>query len=184
MLIPCPECKQQISEDAPSCPKCGRPITDEEAREAVAAKQEEAREAVAAKQKDLRVTGYAIVAVVVIFLLVLAFASRSPSPDTHLPRSSTPESPSDKNIEAWVMAQQFVKGQLRAPSTASFGSVFGDYQGPDEHVTALGDGRYQVVGWVDAENAFGAKVRSDFLCILRELSNEEWRCEQVSVTGR
>jgi len=182
MLIPCPECKQQISEDAPSCPKCGRPITDEEAREAVAAKQEEAREAVAAKQKDLRVTGYAIVAVVVIFLLVLVFASRPPSPDEDVPRLSTPTR--GPKIEAWVMAQQFVKGQLRAPSTASFGSVFGDYQDPDEHVTALGDGRYQVVGWVDAENAFGAKVRSDFLCILRELSNEEWRCEQVSVTGR
>ena len=31
MLIPCPECKQKISSDAPSCPKCGRPLSREEA---------------------------------------------------------------------------------------------------------------------------------------------------------
>ena len=29
-LIKCPECKQKISSEASNCPKCGRPLTDED----------------------------------------------------------------------------------------------------------------------------------------------------------
>lgn len=36
MLIQCPECKQQISEQAASCPKCGRPVSDEDRERAQA----------------------------------------------------------------------------------------------------------------------------------------------------
>jgi hypothetical protein len=42
MLIPCPECKQKISDQAESCPKCGRPLgADDVQRAAAAARREE-----------------------------------------------------------------------------------------------------------------------------------------------
>jgi len=89
----------------------------------------------------------------------------------------------ENKIEMWVAAQGFVKRSLRAPSTASFGSVFGEYQDPDSCVTDLGGRRYRVRGWVDAENAFGAKVRSDFVCVVKD-EGETWRLESIEIEGR
>ncbi len=79
-------------------------------------------------------------------------------------------------MSAWIMAKKFVKQSLISPTTASFGSVFSDYQDPDEIVTDLGGGKYQIKGWVDAENIFGAKkVRNYFICDLEYLGNSQWK---------
>jgi len=72
------------------------------------------------------------------------------------------------------MAQQFVKESLKAPSTADFGSVFGDYQNPSNAVSQFPDKTYQVKIWVDAQNSFGAKIRSHFTLHLRYDGNQRW----------
>lgn len=48
--------------------------------------------------------------------------------------------------------EELVKQQLKAPSTAEFNS------------SASGDGTWTVVGTVDAQNGFGAMIRSEFGC--------------------
>ncbi|PIR85230.1 hypothetical protein COU15_02415 [Candidatus Kaiserbacteria bacterium CG10_big_fil_rev_8_21_14_0_10_45_20] len=58
-----------------------------------------------------------------------------------------------------IMAQNYVKQVLKSPSTADF-SMF-DYRYVD-----LGDGRHKVTSYVDAQNSFGAEVRSDYSVIL------------------
>lgn len=73
------------------------------------------------------------------------------------------------------MAQQFVKDNLKSPSTADFGGVFSDYQDPDQVVTVLGDGKFRVRAWVDAQNAFGATIRNRFVCVLEYVGNDRWR---------
>lgn len=88
-----------------------------------------------------------------------------------------------QKISAWVMAQQFVEEQLKSPSTASYGSVFGDYQDPDEVVSDLGGGRYTVIGWVDAQNSFGAILRRPFVCELKSLGDDKWRCLSLDFIG-
>jgi ankyrin repeat protein len=86
---------------------------------------------------------------------------------------------------AWVMAKSFVKEGLRSPSTASFGRVFsGDYQTAEDCVKYLGDGQYRATGWVDAENAFGAKVRTDFICDLAYVGDDKWRCTDLQMNQR
>ena len=70
------------------------------------------------------------------------------------------------DASVWQMAKKFVRDRLKAPSTADFGSAFGDYQKPSDAVTDLGGDRFRVTGWVDAENAFGAKLRSNWICEL------------------
>jgi hypothetical protein len=76
----------------------------------------------------------------------------------------------DRKTEAWVMAQQFVKDYLKSPRTADFGG-FSDFQSPDRCVTELANGEYVVSGWVDAQNGFGAVVRSNFVVKLRKSSD-------------
>jgi len=85
-------------------------------------------------------------------------------------------------IDAWVMAQTFVKRGLKAPSTADFGSVFsGDHQKPDEVCkrNAGSDETWTCSGWVDAQNAFGAQVRNHFVITLtyQRDSAETWRSD-------
>jgi hypothetical protein len=77
-----------------------------------------------------------------------------------------------KKTEAWVMAQEFVTKSLATPSTASFGGAFSD-QGPN-CVTSLGNGVYRVNGWVDAQNRFGAMIRSDFSVTVKDEGNDQW----------
>lgn len=69
----------------------------------------------------------------------------------------------DLSSEAWVMAQLFLEDHLKSPSTASYG-----WQTSDDCVTNLGDGVYQVKGWVDSQNSFGATVRTEFVVKVKD----------------
>ena len=73
-----------------------------------------------------------------------------------------PKMPSSKATDgdAIVACRDAVKDQLKAPSTAEFSG---------ESVTWQGS-RATVTGSVDAENSFGAQVRTDWTC-------------QVSISG-
>lgn len=86
------------------------------------------------------------------------------------------ESDADSKSVAWKMAQKFVKERLKAPSTASFGSVLGDYQDPNDVVEDLGNGKFRVSAWVDSENTFSAMIRSHFICELEWIGGNNWRC--------
>lgn len=66
----------------------------------------------------------------------------------------------DREIDAWVCAQDIVENNLKAPSTAKFCKY------PDATVTYLGGADYMIFGWVDAENGYGAKLRTNFVVTL------------------
>lgn len=78
--------------------------------------------------------------------------------------------------EAVVMAEEFVKSRLKAPGTAEFNSY-----DPDK-VTEIEKNKFKVTGWVDAENSFGAKIRSNYLAVVRyEPEQEKWYLEEISI---
>lgn len=54
--------------------------------------------------------------------------------------------------------ESFVKKNLKAPSSADFAPH------RELHITGSGTGPWTVVGYVDAQNSFGAKIRSTFTC--------------------
>ncbi|WP_300265884.1 hypothetical protein [Microbacterium sp.] len=58
----------------------------------------------------------------------------------------------DNASEAISQCEGEIEEKLKAPSTAEFDS------------TATGSGTWTVVGTVDAENSFGAKLRSSYQC--------------------
>lgn len=78
----------------------------------------------------------------------------------------------DRSRDAWVCALDVVKGKLKSPSTADFCSY------PEATITNLGDNRYQIKGYVDAQNSFGATVRSKFTVTLTltESGYKDARC--------
>ena len=67
--------------------------------------------------------------------------------------------------DAWVCAQNVVESRLKSPSTADFCSY------PEATVTDLGSNRYKITGYVDAQNSFGAVVRSYFTVTLTLTKN-------------
>jgi hypothetical protein len=84
---------------------------------------------------------------------------------------------SDLEYGAFDVCQQFVKQELKAPGTAKFRNFFED--DGEVTVTHTGD-EYTVVSSVDAENSFGASLRSNFRCVVTHVSGDTWH--KVSVT--
>ena len=93
--------------------------------------------------------------------------------------SSTP--PCEDEIVAFVMAQDFIKRQLRAPSTADFPMIIAD--GVSSKPTTLADGRcaFDVRTYVDAQNAFGGTVRENFRVTLApDDSGTSWSLIEIA----
>ena len=83
-------------------------------------------------------------------------------------RVETPESiAEDREWDAKSVAEKFARERLKAPSTASFSAE----QGID--VTA--DGLYIVTGYVDAQNSFGAQLRSRYACTVTPVGGDQWQ---------
>lgn len=62
----------------------------------------------------------------------------------------------DTKTNAWICAQDVAKGSLKSPSTAKFCSIM------DVDVYDQGNNNYAIIGYVDAENSYGAKMRTNF----------------------
>jgi hypothetical protein len=77
---------------------------------------------------------------------------------------------------AIAYCHQFVEQQLKSPSSADFPSF------PDHQVTEVGEMHWRVSSYVDAENSFGASIRTDWTCeISYDEGAGEWTLE--SLTG-
>jgi len=110
------------------------------------------------------------------------WCSRAVGIGAKAPVAVQPPAPEHDKLTAWVMAQEFVKKQLKAPGTAEFGSLWkGDHQDPEKAVAHLGDGRYRAIGWVDAQNTFGAVLRQRFTITVRYVGDDNWQVEDGPV---
>lgn len=94
--------------------------------------------------------------------------------------SSTP--PCEDDVEAFVIAQDFVKRQLRSPSTAEFPYITDS--GVSSKPTTLPGGQcaFDVRLYVDAQNAFGGTVRQHFSVTVApdELIEGSWNLVDIS----
>lgn len=83
----------------------------------------------------------------------------------------------DDQIGAFVMSQSFVTRTLKAPSTAVYPYI------NDDGVTVgyRGDCAYTVRAYVDAQNSFGAKIRTRYTVDLEFVRGTEsqWRATRV-----
>lgn len=102
------------------------------------------------------------------------------SGDQEQPSEEQPEpEPFDTEATvAWIMAKRFVKDSLKSPSTASFGNQVCN----DDTVTRTGPHSFEVRGWVDAQNSFGATLRNRFHVKLHcDDSSYRWELDEPVV---
>ena len=92
---------------------------------------------------------------------------------------SAPEDPCARDSAAWVMATQFVERRLKAPSTAKFPWMSDD----GVSVSRLPGCKYRVIGYVDAQNSFGAKLRNRFVVELgpETPGSDTWTASAVEI---
>ena len=81
----------------------------------------------------------------------------------------------DNSIEAFINSQQYVEKQLRAPATAEFPTL-------DFSVRDLGDCKYRVIAYVDAQNGFGALIRTNYSAIMvLQPETDSWTLEELLI---
>lgn len=79
---------------------------------------------------------------------------------------------------AFIMSQGFVKRKLKAPSTASFPSLYADGVSSSQ----IGWCKYRVTAYVDSQNSFGAMLRSHYSADLEYLpSDKSWRADDLVI---
>jgi hypothetical protein len=66
---------------------------------------------------------------------------------------------------AQQMCHDFLKQRLKSPSSAHF---------PDDALRSLSANTYTVSGPVDAENSFGAAIRSSYVCKVKYAGGDKW----------
>lgn len=71
-------------------------------------------------------------------------------------------------LEAYSVSQQFVKQQLKSPSTAKFPVYM------DTAVITNDNKRFKVESYVEAENSFGVSVKHRYFCVLNHLEKDQW----------
>lgn len=174
-LINCLECEAQISSKAKQCPKCGCPV---ENIEEVKPKYIEEVTPNVPKPKWLNTS----TVVVAIFLVLLSgiyarnkyfeyqIRKDNPTSEKEWKPWTSKELNKSKAIkttltdnEAAYAAQQFVEKQLKVPSSADFDALF-------KSKIARNGKNYTVVGYVESENSFGAKVRSRYVAVIKRNS--------------
>lgn len=77
---------------------------------------------------------------------------------------------------ACMMAQKFMANQLKAPASAKFPNCTRDA------ASFAGNGEFIVSSYVDAQNSFGASIRTSFVMRVQSLGNDQWKMLQVVTT--
>ncbi|PHM26168.1 DNA translocase FtsK [Xenorhabdus innexi] len=112
-----------------------------------------------AKQSDSKVLGYggfewliAGISFIVIMFVFISCSNRSPT-------SKMDYCSDDKT--AYSYAEKFVSSHLKAPSTAKFASYY------DIESYKPAECKFNFIGYVDAQNSFGATLRTKFNALVR-----------------
>ena len=92
----------------------------------------------------------------------------------HPPEAQAESKPDFTTLQ--FIAERMVKQNLKAPSTAKFPGMF---EQSAYELRKTKSGTYIMKGWVDAQNSFGAMIRSDWYVEFRQSGDsfEPVRCE-------
>lgn len=76
--------------------------------------------------------------------------------------------------DAHQMAQKFVRGQLKTPATADFCNWLLAGHSPGISTERIAEATYRCQGYVDAQNLFGALVRSNYDVVVQYRGGDIW----------
>ena len=109
----------------------------------------------------------------VIMTGIMIICVRSCAKSTSPKKAASQSQPKVDTLGAWIMAQQFVEGKLKCPSTAKWPCCYDDFT---KHI---GNHRYEIISYVDAQNGFGAFVRTRFYCVIENIHGSNWKLESL-----
>lgn len=161
-LINCPECGKQVSDTAPSCPHCGYQLKGEANMSHTQISKP--------KKKNSALTTILVVIAIILFIIYVVSSMGGGS------NSNKSSSPSHDNILAYNYSKDFVKQNLKSPSTAEFPGTSEKIK----HTTYLGGDKYKIESWADSQNSFGAMVRTKFSCTITFVGDKV-RCEDLVI---
>lgn len=167
-LFPCRECGKDVSTEAAACPHCGAPnLTGSSAAPTPIPPPVEK---VPLGQRNIGTAKGCAIGCLGFILIVVLIGLCSGGGDT----VSTPTASSgDPGSAAYSACTRAVRERLRAPSTADF--PWADYRWAKRE-----GGDYLITSHVDAQNAFGAQIRSNWMCIVRQSGNS-WVVQEATV---
>lgn len=84
----------------------------------------------------------------------------------------------EDDVEAFVMSQDFVRRGLKAPVTAKFPTI----TAPGVRTSYIGNCAHEVRAFVDAQNSFGAMLRSPYTARLqKDPITDKWRLVDLRI---
>lgn len=105
---------------------------------------------------------------------------------TFLTAAEPPKDSRSLRYDACYNATLHIKASLKAPSTADFPNCY--RQDDLVNTKPLGDkpGGYAVTTYVDAQNSFGAKIRSYFMCpvLFPDADHVQVQCLQTDASHK
>jgi hypothetical protein len=110
-------------------------------------------EAAIAKRKNVNKKLLKVFGVIFAFIFIISYACGA------FDATKTPESNMPDKEDAFIMAQGFVRAQLKSPSTADFSNNY--------KCVPNSDSSYAIDLQVDSQNSFGAMLRSNWRVILK-----------------
>ena len=148
-MTKCRECGNDISSKATTCPHCGNPTESE--------------------TKGLGC--FIVVLVLAILMIAGSIASKVVDKQSKAGDNTAAWSERHADSEAIVNMREFVRQNLKCPSTAEFPSAL---SGVDS-CKYLGDQTYQISSYVDSQNKFGAMVRTYYTGEVQQVSEHDWK---------
>jgi len=80
----------------------------------------------------------------------------------------------DDKIDAQMFVENRILGLLKSPSTAKFPSIW------KWKMTKISGQTYRISSYVDAQNSFGAMIRTRFSGVAEQVSRGRWRLKSLS----
>ena len=175
----CPFCGEEIKKHASKCRFCGEYLRASLRQEV----PEREFEPETLRRRISPVVGCGCL-LPLLFAVVMIIAVATDNPRRHHRgnnhRIDVFSSEVTSNLMAVRMAEKFVRDRLKAPSTAKFPSATESIR----HVQHAGGNTYEVNSFVDAQNSFGAAIRTRYYCKLQDKGSGRWTCVELKLIER